>query len=294
MRSQFLLGLGRKVLRRCRPLLSDKLYIKCYYYCKMGRCLHIDTPQTFNEKLQWLKFNNRHPEYSIMVDKYAVKDYVARIIGEEHIIPTIALFNTIEDIDYKLLPNQFALKCTHDSGGVVICKDKTSFNKSAALAKLKCGFNKNYYRYSMEYPYKYVKPRIIAEQFLSNNGNELCDYKIHCFNGEPKLILVCKDRFSKNGMTEDFFTSNWVHLDVCRPGHANSSVPIPAPQQLPTLLEISRKLSRDIPFVRVDLYITQNKIFFGELTFFPASGMTPFIPDFYDYLFGSWLKLPIN
>ena len=286
------MGIGRRSLRFLRPFLSDRCYIKRYFFLKTGYSLNLDSPKTFNEKLQWLKFNDRNPLYTEMVDKFAVKKYVASIIGEKYVVPTIAVFDNPDEIDFGVLPDRFVLKCTHDSGGIVICKDKASLDKDAARKKLKAGWSRNYYRFSMEFPYKDVKPRIIAEEFLTNEGFDLCDYKVHCFNGVPKLVLVCKDRYSKCGLTEDFFTEGWEHLEVKRPTHPNSKEIIPIPVQLDEMLSLSRLLSKGIPFVRVDWYISYDKLYFGELTFFPASGMTPFVPKSFDDLFGSWLELP--
>lgn len=288
------LGVGRKLLRKIRPMLSDQNYIKAYFFCRMGNRLNLEHPVSFNEKLQWLKFHDRHPEYTMMVDKYAVKEYVANTIGPQYVIPTLAVYDTVEDVDFDMLPHQFVLKCTHNSGGVVICKDKEAIDKEAALLKLKQGLSKSHYRNGMEYPYKGVPPRIIAEQYLSDDDAELADYKVHCFNGVPKLILVCKDRYADTGLTEDFFTVEWEHLNVKRPEHPNAEHPIGKPEELDELLNISRKLSDGMPFVRVDFYISRHKIYFGELTFFPASGMKPFVPESYDKLFGSWLQLPVE
>lgn len=286
------MGIGRRSLRFLRPFLSDRCYIKRYFFLKTGYSLNLDSPKTFNEKLQWLKFNDRNPLYTEMVDKFAVKKYVASIIGEKYVVPTIAVFDNPDEIDFGVLPDRFVLKCTHDSGGIVICKDKASLDKDAARKKLKAGWSRNYYRFSMEFPYKDVKPRIIAEEFLTNEGADLCDYKVHCFNGTPKLVLVCKNRYSKGGLTEDFFTEDWEHLDVKRPTHPNSKEIIPEPAQLDEMLSLSLQLSEGIPFVRVDWYISDDRLYFGELTFFPASGMTPFVPKSFDDLFGSWLELP--
>lgn len=285
-------GIARRMLRFLRPFLSDRCYIERYFYLKTGYSLNLDSPKTFNEKLQWLKFNDRNPHYTEMVDKFAVKKYVASVIGEEYVIPTIAVFDNPDEIDYGLLPDRFVLKCTHDSGGIVICKDKASLDKTAATKKLKAGWSRNYYRFSLEFPYKDVKPRIIAEEFLTNEGSDLCDFKVHCFNGVPKLVLVCKDRYSKGGLTEDFFTEKWEHLDVKRPTHPNSTETILKPAQLDEMLYLSRQLAKGIPFVRVDWYISNDRLYFGELTFFPASGMTSFVPKSFDDLFGSWLELP--
>ena len=287
-----IMGAGRKILRTLRPILSDRCYLKSYFYCKTGYALHLDSPVTFNEKLQWLKLHDRNPLYTEMVDKCAAKAYVASVIGEKYIIPTLAVYDNPESIDFDALPDRFVLKCTHDSGGVVICKDKRTLDAESAVRKLKSGWKKNYYRYSLEYPYKDVKPRIIAEKFLTDGQSELCDYKIHCFNGVPRLILVCKDRYSESGLTDDFFTERWEHLDVKRPTHPNSLEAVPKPDCLEEMLSVSRKLSVGIPFVRVDLYVVENRVFFGELTFFPASGMSPFVPQSFDTLFGSWLDLP--
>lgn len=286
-----LMGFGRKALRRLRPLLSDRMYIRAYFLCKTGYPLHLDHPVTFNEKLQWLKFHDRNPRYSEMVDKFAAKGYVASVIGDEYIIPTIAVYDRAEDIDFDKLPARFVLKCTHDSGGVVLCKDKASLNREEAVAKLGKALQRNYYRFSMEFPYKNVVPRIIAEPFISNEGGDLCDYKVHCFNGVPRLVLVCRDRYAAGGLTEDFFTETWEHLPVRRPTHPNAKSPIPRPAQLDEMLDLSRKLSEGIPFVRVDFYLSDGHVYFGELTFFPASGMTPFVPQSFDTLFGSWLML---
>lgn len=288
----FLMGIGRRVLRLLRPILSDRCFLTCYFYCRTGYRLHLDTPRTFNEKLQWLKFNDRNERYTEMVDKFAVKKYVTSVIGGQYVIPVISVFDNPDAIDFNELPKQFVLKCTHDSGGIVICKDKDSLNQGATRKQLKAEWNRNYYRFNLEFPYKDVTPRIIAEEFLTDGGTDICDFKVHCFNGIPRLILVCKDRYSKTGMTEDFFTSEWQHLDVKRPSHSNSKNTIQKPEQLDEMLSLSRELSKDIPFVRVDWYISNGQLFFGELTFFPASGMTPFIPKSFDDLFGSWLVLP--
>lgn len=287
-----LLGTGRKLLRFLRPVMSDQRFLRRYFYCKTGYPLHLDHPVTFNEKLQWLKFYDRNPRYTAMVDKVTAKDYVAAKIGSEYIIPTLAVYDQAEDIGFDALPKQFVLKCTHDSGGVVLCKDKASLDKDAALAKLSWGLKRNYYRFSLEYPYKNVRPRIIAEPFVTDAGKELCDYKVHCFNGVPRLVLVCKDRYAFGGLTEDFFTETWEHLPVRRPDHPNAKEAPLRPPQLDELLVLSRKLSEGIPFVRVDFYLSDDHIYFGELTFFPASGMSPFVPQSFDVLFGSWLELP--
>jgi hypothetical protein len=254
--------------------------------------LNLEDPKTFNEKLQWIKLHDRQPIYSKLVDKYEVKQYVADIIGEEHIIPTIGVYDRVEDIDFEALPQQFVLKCTHDSGGIVICKDKSLLDHDAAIRKLQHGLKKNYYYQNREWPYKNVKPRIIVEQYMDNDGQELDDYKVHNFNGEPKVVLVCSDRYKKSGLAEDFYSCEWEHLDISRPGLRHSAEVQEKPAELDEMLDLAKKLSVGIPFVRTDFYIINHQVYFGEMTFFPACGMKPFVPREWDYKFGSYIMLP--
>ena len=281
-------------LNKGARLFSDKKFLKIKFRLEMGQKLDLENPKTFNEKLQWLKMYNRKPEYTTMVDKYAVKEYVANIIGKEYIIPTLGVWNCVNEIEWDALPNQFVLKTTHGGGGggVVICKDKSTFDKEKAKKTLQKSLDSDIYWNYREWPYKDVPKRIIAEQFMSNNGKDLEDYKIHSFNGEPKFILVCSNRYGKGAMIDDFYTPEWELMDVRRPGHPKSEKASKAPEQLELMLELSRTLSKEIPFLRTDFYIIDNKIYFGELTFFPASGMSKFEPQDWDYKFGEWLVLP--
>lgn len=278
--------------RLARYITNDKWFVKMRWNLYMDYPLKLDRPETFNEKLQWLKLYDRNPEYVKMVDKYEVKKYVADIIGEAHVIPTLAVYDKVEEVDFEKLPNQFVLKCTHDSGGVIICKDKMLLDRELVLARLSRVLKRNYYVFNREWPYKNVKHRIIAEQYMTDNGKDLQDYKIHCFNGEPKVILVCKDRFNDLGLSEDFYTIDWKHLEVRRPKHPNAKMQAPCPQELKEMLELSKMLSKGIPFVRTDFYVINHKVYFGELTFYPASGTVPFCPHDFDVLLGSWLILP--
>lgn len=271
---------------------SDKLYLQLIYRARLGKRLNLDNPETYNEKLQWLKLYDRRPEYTTMVDKYAVKDYVANIIGKEYIIPTFGVWDRVEDIDFNSLPQQFVLKVTHDSGGLVICKDKSKLNIKKAKRKLSKALLKDYYFPSREWPYKDVPHRIIAEKYMSDNGAELADFKIHNFNGIPKIILVCRDRYKKSGLKEDFFNERWEHLDLSRPNCLHSDIVEPAPKELNEMLTLAKTLSKDIPFVRTDFYIIDNHVYFGEITFFPSSGFKPFEPDHWDSTLGSWIELP--
>lgn len=274
-------------------ILSDETHLKIRFKLKMGRRLDLENPQTFNEKLQWLKLYDRKPIYTTMVDKYAVKQYVAEQIGEEYIIPTLGVWDRFEDINFDALPDQFVLKCTHDSGGLVICRDKSKLDMAAAKTKIEKFLKREYFWVHREWPYKNVKPRIIAEQYMSdNNSFELIDYKIHCFNGEPKFVLLCQNRFGASGLTEDFYDVSWERLSVKRPAHPNAKVLVKRPENLERMLRLSRELARNIPFARIDFYIVNSKIYFGEITFFPASGFSAFEPEEWDYTFGNWIQLP--
>ena len=273
--------------------ISDRRLLEMKYRAAMGGKLDLDTPSTFNEKLQWLKLYDRKPEYTVMVDKYRVRDYIADTIGSEYLIPLVGVWDSADEIDFDALPNQFAMKCNHNSGlGMCICKDKSKLDVDRVKKELQKGLKQDYYLTGREWPYKDVPRKIIAEQFMKSDAGGLTDYKLHCFNGEPKLILVCKDRFTETGLTEDFFSGNWEHLDIRRPNHPNASQSIPQPRELPRMLELARKLSQDIPFLRVDFYIIEHKIYFSELTFFPASGFEKFVPENWDQTLGSWLTLP--
>lgn len=271
------------------PVMDDSMYLKRLYKAKMGKELDLTDPKSFNEKLQWLKLYNRNPSYTKMVDKFEMKHYASEIIGEEYLIPTYGVWEKFDDIDIKTLPEQFVLKCTHDSGGLVICNDIHKFDRQLAKIKIEKSLNRNFYLTGREWPYKNVKPRIIAEKYLSNNDGQLTDYKVHCFNGIPKIILVCKNRFSNDGMTENFYTENWRPIEVHRPGVKKGK--IEKPLNLDEMLELSKKLSVGIPFLRCDYYDVNNKLYLGELTFFPSSGLKPFVPESYDYEFGAWLDI---
>lgn len=281
------------ILRRISFLFkNDKLYLKLLYLFELHQWPNLDKPKTFNEKLQWLKLHNRQPEYTMMVDKYAVKEYVAKIIGKEHIIPTLGVWDNFKDIDFDKLPNQFVLKTTHGGGGmaVVICKDKNNFDYNRAKKILEKSLHSDIYRNFREWPYKDVPKRIIAEKYMAaDNNHGLTDYKVHNFNGVSKLILVCQERYGNAPMIETFYTEKWEKLDLARSGHPNPN--IEKPEKLKELLELSQKLSKDIPFSRTDFYIIQNNIYFGEITFYPASGLSPFYPQEFDRILGDWLDI---
>lgn len=269
-------------------LLPDWLYLKIKYRRDLGKSLNLKTPKSFNEKLQWLKLYDRNPLYTTLVDKYAVKLYVSQKIGSEYIIPTLGVWENFDSIDFNKLPSQFVLKTTHDSGGVVICSDRQRLDFEEAKKKITTSLHRNFYWDFREWPYKNVKPRIIAEQYLADN---LLDYKLFCFNGVPRITLVCSERFSQGGLKEDFYDEQWNHLDLKRPNHENSRKLIPKPEQYDLLKALAETLSSGIPFARIDFYVVQSKVYFGEITFYPASGFEGFVPAEWDLRLGDWIQL---
>lgn len=270
---------------------SDQAFIEKMYRLRIGHELNLNEPQTFNEKLQWLKLYDRRPQYTKMVDKYEAKIFVSKIIGLEHIIPTYGIYNKFDEIDFDSLPNQFVLKCTHDSGGIIICKDKSKFNIINAKRKLNKSLRRSYYYHKREWPYKDVIPRIIVEQYMEDeSGWQLKDYKIFCFNGEPKFIEVDYDRYV--GHKLNVYDLDWNFIDFYMTSPNDKNVKINKPEKLGDMLDYSRKLSHGISFLRVDFYSINSKIYFGELTFYPGSGMIDFHPKEYDSILGRMLTLP--
>ncbi|MCR5361421.1 MAG: glycosyl transferase [Bacteroidales bacterium] len=258
----------------------------------MGKEMNWKNPQTFNEKLQWLKVHNRKSEYTVMVDKYLVKKYVAEKIGEEYVIPSLGVWDRVEDIDFDALPDQFVLKCTHDSGGIVICKDKSKLDRQAAIKKLSKGLKSNYFLRNREWPYKNVKPRIIGEPYMCDVNDELNDFKWFCFDGKPHVMFIATDRFNVQEETKfDFYDMDFRHLPFTN-GHPNATCQIEKPQTFEKMKSLAEKLSAGIPHVRVDFYDVDGRIYFGELTFFHWSGLVPFSPEEWDYTLGSWINLP--
>lgn len=283
----------KRLIRKMMGILPDKWAICLDYFRSFGKLPNLKNPKTYNEKLQWLKLYDRRQEYTTIVDKYAVKQYIAERIGEEYVIPTLGVWNRFEDIDFETLPNQFVLKCTHDSGGVVICKDKSMLDREEAKKKLERSLKNNYYLQMREWPYKNVKPRIIAEKYMEDRAvQELRDYKFFCFDGQPKALFIATDRQTDGEETKfDFFDMEYNHLDV-RNGHPNAAALPQKPECFEKMKELAASLSEGIPHVRVDFYEVDGRVYFGEMTLFHWSGLVPFEPEEWDYTFGSWLTLP--
>lgn len=273
---------------------DDEAFLKKAFKCHMYKELNLDSPQTLNEKLQWLKLYNRKPEYTIMVDKYAVRKYIADTIGEEYLIPLLGVWDNPDDIDFDALPNQFVLKCNHNSGlGMCICKDKRKLDIEKVKDGLRKGLEQDYYLTGREWPYKNVKHRIIAEKYMTDSPNidEFTDYKFYCFNGYVDCVLTCIERSTGNPKFY-FFDKDWKLLRYNKRGKAApADFTLPKPENIDEMFRIAGELSREIPFVRVDLYNSCGKIYFGELTFFPDSGWDPNRLPEIDLYFGNLVDL---
>ncbi len=290
--NQTIKEIGKKVV----SLIPTKMWLSYRFKKKMGYPMDWKNPKTYNQKLQWLKVYDRNPLYTTLVDKYEVKKYVAEKIGEEHIIPTLGVWEKFDDIDFDSLPEQFVLKCTHDSGGLVIVRDKAKLDKAAARKMFKIALNRNPYDVSREWPYKNVKPRIIAEEYMEdeNEAKGLTDYKFFCFGGEAKMIYVSQGLEDHSTPSISFYDMQGKEM----PFHRSDFKPMMAGFQMPEnfdqMTEVANTLAAEIncPFSRVDLYSVNGKIYFSEITFFPCGGMLPFEPKEWDYTFGDSIKLP--
>ncbi len=272
--------------------LPDKTFVSMMYRVHTGKHINLDNPKGFNEKLQWLKLYDHNPDYIDIVDKHRVKEIVGEKIGQEYIIPTLGVWDSFDDIDFSKLPDQFVLKCTHDSGSVCICKDKNLFNYDAAKKILSRALKKNLYYWGREWPYKAVKPRIIAEKYLiDSKKKDLIDYKLMCFKGVVECSFTVTNRFSQNNMHVTFYDTDWNKLPFTRHYRADSK-PIEKPESYDLMVKFSELLSKDIPFARIDWYEIEGKPYFGEITLYPGNGIEEFEPEEWDYKLGEWIELP--
>ena len=282
----------KNTLARMLRFIPDEPYMKLRYRLRIGRALNLKEPTTFNEKIQWLKLYNRKDEYTVMVDKYAAKNYVAKIIGDQYIIPTIKTWDKFEDVDFNSLPDQFVLKCTHDSGGLVICTDKTNLNIKAAKKRITNSLKTNFFWVCRDWAYKNVHPRIIAEKYMvCKDGRPMPEYKIFCFNGKAKMILVCKGEAHSSKRTNDYCDLNLKRLPFTSL-YPNSEGELERPAQMDQMIELAEKLAAGIPQVRIDLYLCDGNIYFGEITLYHNAGFCPIEPYEWDVKLGSWIELP--
>lgn len=282
-----------KSVRYALRFLPDEVYIQLNYFAHFKKFANLKNPKTYNEKLNWLKIHDHNPLYKELVDKHAVKEYVEKKLGwgGGYTVPTLGVWDSVDNIDFEQLPSQFVLKCTHDSEGLVICKDKAKLDVSRAKEKLRQCQKQNFYYIGREWPYKHVKPRIIAEQYIEDYvDGELRDYKFFCFNGEPKAMFVASER-SKGTTKFDYYDLEFNHLDIMQK-YPNAETPRRKPVCFDEMIELAKILSKGFPHVRVDFYEVDGKVFFGELTFYHFSGFMPFRPANWDKIFGDWIVLP--
>lgn len=272
--------------------MPDEKYLKKKFEIVMQKELDLENPKTFNEKLQWLKLYNRNPEYTIMVDKYKVRQYVEKIIGAEYLIPLLGVWDDPDEIDFDALPDQFVLKCNHNSGlGMCICKDKSKLDISKVKSDLRKGLKQDYYLTGREWPYKDVHRKIIAEKYVVDASGDLKDYKFYCFDGAMKFVMINSDRNTDKPTRADYFDQDFNWLDFTW-GYSHAEVRPEKPEQFEKMVAIAEKLSKGLPHIRVDLYDCKGQIYFGELTFFDGSGFDKIEPIEWDYRIGKMLKLP--
>ena len=286
-----LFGLERRGLLNFLP---DKIFLKIMFNAYLDEKLNLSNPQTFNEKMQWIKLYDRNPEYTRLVDKVEVKNFVAEKIGEKHIIPTLGVWDNVDDIDFDSLPDQFVLKCNHNSGlGMCICKDKSKLDIQKVKNELSKGLKQDYFYHGREWPYKNVPHKVFAEKYIADeSGYELKDYKFYCFDGKVRLLMINSDRMSDKQTRADYFDENFEHKDFFW-GYNGADTPPSKPEMFEEMVSIAEKLSEGIPHVRVDLYQTPHGIYFGEITFFDGSGFDKIVPSEWDYRIGSWINIPV-
>lgn len=280
-----------KFLTKYGKKISDINYIKILFFIYLGKKINLKNPKTVQEKLQWLKLNDHNPSYINLVDKIKVKEYVSNIIGKQYIIPTIKIYNDASEINYDELPEKFIIKCNHNSGCYYICNNKKFINPDFIKEKFNRALKRNYYYVFREFPYKNVKPQILIEKFIEDNNNsEIADYKFYCFEGEPKYLVVIQNRKNKN-KSYDYFDLDWNHLEFCDVGEKNAKeIPL-KPKKFDEMISIVKKLSKGLKHVRIDLYYVKDHIYFGEITFYDASGFNKYYPKQYNKILGDYINL---
>jgi len=275
-------------------VIPDKLYLQLLYYKHFHKFINFKNPCSFNEKLQWLKLNDRKPIYTTFVDKLKMKEWLREVLGQDLTIPTLGIWDKPEDIEFEKLPNQFVLKWNHDSGSIVICKDKKKFNKKLAVEKLNFGYKVNGFWYGREWPYLKVPPKVFAEPYLEDCvTKELRDYKLFAFNGEVKLLLVASERQKQGVDTKfDFYDMNLKHINM-QNQHKNAAIAPEVPMSFPVMREIASKLSEGLAHLRVDFYEVDGKVYIGELTLYHGSGLMTFSPEIWYDTMGGWIDLSL-
>lgn len=274
--------------------MSDEEYLKLRYKLTFGKKLDLENPKTFNEKLQWLKLYNRKPEYTTMVDKFKVREYIAKKIGKEYLIPSLGVWDSPDEIDFDSLPNRFVLKCNHNSGlGMCICKDKSKLDIEKVKNELRKGLAEDYYLNGREWPYKNVPRKVIAEKYMEDgSASELRDYKFFCFNGKVRFLYLSQGLDNHETARISYVTLDWEKAEFYRDDYKVFDTLPPKPINFDKMVKLAENLSKGIPFLRVDFYEVNQKIYFGELTFYPGAGLTKYTPEKWDNILGSWIELP--
>lgn len=283
--------------------IPNSIYLKLVFRSELGYYLDLKNPQTFSEKLQWLKLFDRNPNYTKMADKFAVRSYISDKFGFEYLIPLIGVYKNVKDIPWDILPERFVIKCSHGSGCNIICRDKSKLNISDSCRKLQKWMKCNYYWSGREWPYKNIKPSIIVEQYMTdcanstgaNTGSDLTDYKFYCFGGTPKYCQVIADRSIDESI--DFYDMEWKHMvftGMHNPGEpfAHAKWQHPRPEKFYQMIEFAKKLSAGTAFVRIDFYEADGKVYFGEFTLYPKSGFGVFEPAEWNITIGKMINLP--
>lgn len=282
----------KSLVRKLSYLLPDKWYLMLRYRMKFHQWPDLKNPKLYTEKVQWLKLYDRKPQYTVMVDKYQAKNYIANIVGDQYIIPTYGTWEQFDDIDFESLPNRFVLKCTHNSGGVVVCLDKQTFDFENARNVINSCLKENYYWHSREWPYKNVKPRIIAEEYLYDSeypDESIMDYKLLCFSGEPRLLYYAEE--NTDDPYSDIYDMNFQKINLQFP-EPNSEIVAKMPDNFEEMKAVARKLSKGLAHLRVDFYSVNGKLYVGELTFYHCAGLVDIHPKEWNQILGEWIILP--
>ena len=284
----------KKQAKRISRILPDSAYIRLQYHSILGEWPNIDNPSSFNEKLQWIKIHDRKPEYTMMADKLRAKEFVAGLIGNEYIVPTYAVWDKVEDIDINILPDTFVIKCNHDSGSVVVCRNKAELDKEKMMNKLNAAMKRNGFWYGREWPYKNIKRQIFAEKYLEDSENKkIRDYKFFCFNCVPKFVYISEGLENHATANIAFYDFEGNELPFHRDDFKQFDIQPKIPQTMSLMVELSSRIAQSVPspFVRTDFYSVNGKVFFSEITFTPCSGYMPIAPREWDRKIGEWLDL---
>ncbi len=294
-------GTTKDFLKKILKIFPDKLYIRLMFFYRGGGIVNLKNPKGFNEKLQWLKLYDKRSVYVEFTDKYLVKEKVSKIIGKEHVVPLIAVWDEPDEIDFDSLPSKFVIKCNHNSGeGLFVCADKSKVDEIEIRESLRKALKKNYFYDAREWSYKLIKPRIICEELVlddckNNNTTSLVNYNFYCFNAEPKFLYIRVDDVSSGKKGESllsFLDLNWNETEFYRTDHKQIPFCVEKPDDFDEMINIVRKLAQGFPFVRVDLYHANNSILFSEMTFYPGGGFGFFRPKEWEEKIGSWITLP--